>query len=600
MLNKNKKERSFARRTLFLGGLKGLLFLILSTRLYYLQIVKSNKYRTYSDSNRIRLSLIPPFRGKILDRNEQILATNKNYYRILFDKAVSVSSESVITKLGNLLQLSAQEQQTMLNKIKQSRKHQPIKLKEHLSWKQVSRIEAHAPELPGITIDVAQIRDFTTGATSAHIVGYLGPVSEKEIEHNPLLNHPDFKIGRNGIEKTHETTLRGTVGVKRLEVNAFGLTVNELSREEGTPGKDLILTLDKDLQEYVGKRLDGQSGCVIVLDTHTGAILSSVSTPSFNPNAFTYGVDTAYWNELMSNPDKPMINKALSSQYPPGSTFKLIVALAALKDGIDPKEQFYCPGSYQLGRRRFHCWKKQGHGNVNLEQAIMHSCNTYFYNISKKLGVDKIAAMAHEFGLGKAIDIGLPDERSGLIPTSEWKQKRFNIPWQTGDTLNTGIGQGFVLTTPLQLAALTARVATGKMVMPHIIPQEQATPNKDIAIPEAHLDLVRKGMFDVVNTKGGTAYWNRVRHKDFQMAGKTGTSQVISKQKLEENFDQLTDEEKRRTENHALFVGYAPFNKPRYAISVVIEHGGGGSKAAAPVARDIMQFIYKQEQEDKS
>lgn len=592
MLNKNKKIRVFTRRIFVLGALNASLFLSLIARLYYLQIVKSKEYKTFSDSNRIKMVLIPPLRGKIYGRSGELLASNKNFYRILFDPEFSDKNDLVIDKLSQILNFDEAQKQSLADKINKQNSRQTITVHEHLSWKEVAKVEANAPDLPGISIDVGQIRDFTTGAISSHVVGYMGPVSEKEIKANNLLNHPDFKIGRYGIEKSLEQTLRGNAGVKRMEVNAYGLTIRELSREESKPGKDVKLTLHRKIQEFAGERMKGLSGCSIIMDIKNGDIVSFVSSPGFNPNEFTYGVSQEYWNELNSNPKKPLINKGISNQYPPGSTFKLVVALAALKDGVNPNKTIYCPGYVDLGRTRFHCWKEEGHGHMDMKSAIMHSCNSYFYNISKKIGVDNIAEMARKFGLGETLQNVLSNEKTGLVPSRKWKKDKYGVEWQQGDTLNVGIGQGYVLATPLQLVTMVARVASGTAVKPYLLYEEQHKEGfetfKELDIPQKHLDLVREGMRRVINIPGGTAYGSRIRNSKYTMAGKTGTSQVISKKGLKDNIKNMTPEEIAMTKNHALFVGYSSVSDPKYAISVVIEHGGGGSAAAAPVARDIL------------
>ena len=401
MLNTIKRGKLFTRRALVLAGFKGSLLAALIARLYYLQIVKSTQYKTFSDSNRIKDFLIPPLRGKILDRNGKLFAGNENYYRILFDPDSSTDHNEIADKLTKIIDLPDSERQLILQRLNEHRSRRAVMLYEHLSWNDVAKIEVNLPDLPGIFIDVGQIRDFPMGEITSHLIGYMGPVSETEIKKNNLLNHPDFKIGRSGIEKVMENTLRGKAGVKRMEVNAHGLIMRELSRENGAPGENLYLTLDKQLQQYASKRLEGLSGSAVVIDIKNGNVLSYVSSPGFDPNQFSYGIKTKYWKELTSNLDRPLINKPISSQYPPGSTFKLVVCMAALKEGVDPKEKIYCPGYYYLGRRKFHCWKEGGHGKMDMKQAIMHSCNTYFYTISKKIGVQSISNMARKFGFVK-------------------------------------------------------------------------------------------------------------------------------------------------------------------------------------------------------
>jgi penicillin-binding protein 2 len=590
MLNKNKKEKLFSRRIFVLAGLKASLLMTLIGRLYYLQIVKAKEFQTFSESNRVKLFLIPPLRGQILDWRGELMAGNQNFYRAIFDPSTANSKE-VIKRLSDVLNFDDAGYQKMLKKLKTNGSKRPFPIYEHLTWQELSKVEENTPDLPGVSIDVGQIRYFPTVATSSHLIGYMGPVSEKEIETNPLLNNPDFKIGRDGVERALEQELRGQAGVRRMEVNAHGLSVRELSRENGVAGKDVSLTIDRRIQEFTGKRMEGLTGAVVVMDVTNGDVLSFVSTPGFDPSEFTYGVSQDYWQTLMNDDRKPLINKLISSQYPPGSTFKLIMVLAAQKDGINPDAEIFCPGYVDLGRTRFHCWKEGGHGNVNMKESLMHSCDSYFYHTAKRLGVDKIADMARKFGLGKEIGTIFTGEKPGLIPDTAWKKKKYHDEWQMGDTFNVGIGQGYVLATPLQIGMMVARVASGRKVVPNFIKRADGVEPpvfEKYDIPESHFALVRQGMNMVVNVPGGTAYGSRLISDKYSMAGKTGTSQVISKKGLKATIDGMTAEEKAKTENHALFVAFGPVENPRYAISVMIEHGGGGSKAAAPVAKDIM------------
>lgn len=589
MLNLNRRSKTFNRRAFVMIGVQSGLLLGLIGRLYHLQILQGAKYKTFSDSNRIKLLLLPPLRGRILDHRGEVLATNSNYYRILYDPTVTRNYEETLRKLAIILDMDEDGHARMLKKVKNHRGRNSFTLRGHLSWEDVAKVEVNAPDLPGVSIDVAQLRYFPIGALAAHLIGHLGAPTQNEIDQNPLLNHPDFKIGISGLEKIFEKHLRGQAGVRKMEVNAFGIAVRELSREESVSGNDLYLTLDKRLQIFTSARLQKQSGSIVLMDIHNGRVLCYIAAPGYDPNEFTYGISQRSWSRLMNDPDKPLINKPISSQYPPGSTFKMIVALAALGQGVNPEQSVYCPGHVDLGNHRFHCWKEEGHGHMTMQQAIAHSCNSYFYTISKRIGVEPIAAMAKRFGLGDKLDIILEDQQPGLVPTKEWKLQKMNVPWQTGDTLNMGIGQGFMLTTPIQLATMAARLATNQAVSPIFTSEERSSqqPFASINIPAEHLALIQKGMFHVVNTPGGTAYRSRIPEAPYSMAGKTGTVQVVSKTTLK-NLGDLDAETKRRTNNHALFVGYGPVKNPRFAISVVIEHGGGGSSAAAPIAKDVM------------
>lgn len=589
MRKDNKHGKLYARRALMLAGAKGTLMLLLAGRLYHLQILEADEYKTLSDSNRIKLFIIPPLRGNILDRNGVTLASNEIYYRILLDPSQTKSRESSFNTLVGLLKIPKDKQEKILKKIKHHTGPHPIIIHEYLSWDEVAVVEVNQPDLPGIYVEASQIRFYNYGPHMAQILGYVGAPTKDEAQDNPLLNHPDFKIGKGGIEKTHEELLRGDAGVKRMEVNAYGLTVRELSRQDSQLGERLRLTVDMRLQYFVHELLlKHRSASAVVMDISNGDILAMSSVPTFDPNRFVEGIPPKYWKELISNASAPMINKVIGNPYPPGSTFKIITDIAGLKNGIDPHDHFFCNGGYTLGRRRFRCWKPQGHGSLDMRGGIKHSCNVYHFEVARRIGIDAIAEVADMFGLGKVTGIELPHERAGINASSAWKKKRFGIPWQAGDTLNASIGQGFQLSTPLQLAQMTARLASrGKIVHPRLtIDPENPRPSfGQLPIPDEYFDIVLGGMMAVMNEPGGTAYGSRITIDNFHMAGKTGTSQVIGKErqnaKLWENL------------NHALFIGFTPLVNPRYAINVVVEHGGSGSQAAAPVARDIMKKLYE-------
>lgn len=594
MRNETVRAKLFTRRALMLSGFKAFFLSTLAARLYYLQIIKSSEYTTLSDSNRIKLLLLPPLRGNILDRFGNLLAANKGFYRALLDKRHTEDLQESFNKATALLQFDEERKQVLFKKLSQNTMRAPTVLSDHLSWKDVATLEARSIDIPGVYVEVGQTRYYPFGITAGHITGYTGAVSEAELEDEPLLSHPDFKIGKNAIERSCENILRGQAGVLHTEVNAHGRAVRELAREESVPGHDVTLTVDIRLQEFALSRLENRGSAAVVVDITNGDILALASAPGFDPNEFAQGLSTTYWNSIVENPYFPLINRTISREYPPGSTFKIMVALAALHDGIDPETTVYCPGYVTMGSRKFHCWKSGGHGNVNMTQAIMHSCNSYFYTMGRKIGVDSFATMARHFGLGERTGVELPGEKKGLIPTRRWKWARLDKEWQMGDTLNSSIGQGFVLATPLQLAVMTARIASGgKKVMPHLVVGNIPTSNlterngafEDIGIPSAHMAIVQAGMTAVVNTPGGTAYGARIADSHYRMAGKTGTSQVVSKKYAGQDNSKHGRWEDR---NHGLFIGYAPIENPRYACAVIIEHGGSGSGAAAPVGRDIL------------
>ena len=589
MRNETKRSKLFARRALMLGAGKSALMLGLASRLYYLQIMRANEYKTLSDSNRIRLFLIPPLRGTIYDRFGTPVSTNQIDYRIFFDPHESDNKLEVLNHLADLLDLKDPAREYLLKRLHNHAGPQPVLLKEHLTWEEVSVVEVNAPDLPGITIEAGHIRYYPYRNIMANLIGYVGAVSEAEQTKQPLLAHPDFKIGKSGIEKAYEYQLRGEAGVRHMEVNAYGLTIRELAKEDSQPGQAIKMAIDARLQEFAYNRLSEQpGGSAIVIDTESGDVLAMCSTPNFDPNKFVNGISSRYWNELLNDPHLPLINKPIAQLYPPGSTFKPMTALALLSQGVDPNKTVYCPGYYSLGNRQFHCWKAGGHGHLTMQQAIMHSCNVYFYTMSKSIGVEPITEMAERFGLGAPTGIEIPGEKSGVVPSNAWKKKQFSIPWQTGDTLNTSIGQGFNLVTPLQLAVMVSRLASrGKKVTPHLVLDSSHSHKFDqMDIPDKHFDIVLGGMENVMNTPGGTAYGSRIINPAFRMAGKTGTAQVISRKRLENN---AAEAHAWYNQNHALFICFAPTFKPKYAAAIVVDHGKSGSGTAAPIGRDLLQ-----------
>ncbi|MEX1036313.1 MAG: penicillin-binding protein 2 [Sneathiella sp.] len=604
-----EKGRVFSRRALMMAGGQVMLMSALAGRLYYLQVIHSDEYSMMADENRMNLRLLPPLRGRIVDRFGVEIASNRHNYRVVLIPEQTTSVEATLDELARYVPPESIDRERVLNDVKRKRSFVPIPVVDNLTWDQFARINVNAPDLPGIQVDVGSTRDYPYSNLFAHIVGYVGAVSEKDLqdqEYDPLLELPEFRIGKSGIEKYYDQTLRGKAGLSRLEANAYGRIIRELNRKEGVPGNDAVLTIDKQLQDFAVRRMGEESAAAVVIDIHSGDILSMVSVPSFDPNAFAGGISTAEWKELVENPKRPLGNKAVAGQYPPGSTFKMIVALAALESGvITADHEVFCGGHTQLGKHRFHCWKRGGHGTLKLEDAISQSCDIYFYDIARKVGVDKIAEMAHRFGLGEKLGIDMLGERAGLIPTKAWKQAVQGVSWQLGETYNTGIGQGYVLTTPLQLAVMTARLANGgKKVTPRLVrsvtgetrdgavrpPSDQEMANRDIGISQSSLKTVLSGMNKVVNGPRGSARAAKIHIEGWEMAGKTGTAQVrrISRKERIEGV-RKSDEKPWEERDHALFVGYAPYDDPRYAVSVIIEHGGSGSGAAAPIARDLLQ-----------
>lgn len=597
------RVRAFTRRSLMMASGQAALMSVLVGRLYYLQVVQSEEYTMMADENRMNIRLLPPRRGRIMDRFGVEVAANRQNYRVVLIPEQTNSVEDTLDKLSKLVLVSPSDRARVLKDAKRRRGFFPIPITENLTWDEFARVNVHSPELAGVHLDVGETRHYPFDDLFAHTVGYVGAVSERDLQRldpDPLLELPGFRIGKSGIEKYYDLALRGSAGTSRVEANAFGRVIRELSRNEGEPGNDLVLTIDAELQKFTANRLNGQSAAAAVLDIHTGDILAMVSVPAFDANAFNTGISNAEWSRLVNNTIRPLSDKAVTGQFPPGSTFKMVVALAALEAGVvSSAHQVYCSGYTTLGKHRFHCWKRGGHGRMNMEQAIEQSCDIYFYDIARKVGVDRISEMGHRLGLGELTGVDLLGEKPGLLPTKAWHQAVRGKPWPAGHTYNAGIGQGFVLATPLQLAVMTARLANGgNFVTPRLVKnagivegravQENPAP-VSLGLKESALRVVLSGMNRVVNSKKGTARGSRLKPEQGKMAGKSGTAQVrrISRKErlagIRKSSEKLWEER-----DHALFVAYAPIDEPRYAISVVVEHGGGGSSVAAPVARDVL------------
>ena len=610
----NERYRAFTRRALVVGGAQATLFAVLAGRMYYLQVIEAERYATLAEDNRINLRLLPPPRGRIVDRFGVPVAVNQQNYRVVLVREQARDVKQTLDLLSEVIRLPEEEFARILREAEHKRAFVPVSVRDYLSWEEVSRIEVNAPDLPGVNIEVGQTRNYPFAESMTHVLGYVSSVNESEQTGDPLLELPGFRIGKQGAEKQYDLQLRGAAGSSHLEVNALGRIIREVRREEGKPGRDLVLTLDSALQTFTHERLKGErSASAVVLDVRNGDVLALASSPGYDPNIFNTGMTQKTWNLLAHNPLSPLTNKAIAGQYAPGSTFKMMVALAGLEAGISPEASNYCPGFMRLGRGRYHCWKRQGHGRVNMYGGIKHSCDVFFYDLSRKVGIDRIAEMANRFGLGAPVEIDLPGERGGTIPTRAWKRATYGEAWQGGETLVSAIGQGFVLATPLQLAVMVARIANGgfavkpRLTRPHtpgVEPAEAApepVPGAEGAaaagasmfpslnIAKAHMWVIHKAMDMVTNEKRGTAYRARIKEEGWEMAGKTGTSQVrrITMAERAAGITKNKDLPWRRRD-HALFVCFAPVDNPRYACAVVVEHGGGGSKVAAPIARDIL------------
>lgn len=592
----NSKGKVLILRTLVWGGIQLLLLLVIVARLFYLQVYEADKYRTMSEENRISSRILVPPRGVIYDRNGVPLADNKQNFQAMLVAEQTNSVDKTISQFKKLMPLSDKEEARVRRDLKRYRRFVPIKLKEGLNWEEVSKILLATREMSGVVVDDGLSRSYPFGKQTAHVLGYVAAVSEDDLkkDSDPLLETPGFKIGKIGLEKRYEKTLRGKGGNLKLEVNAVGRIMKEIEREDGEAGKPLYLTLDSRLQQKAYELFGEQSGAAVLMDVNSGEILTFISMPSYDSNDFVQGVSQDLYNVLLYDEKQPLINKAIAGRYSPGSTFKMMVALAALDAGVITKDtRVGCSGKINFGNHLFHCWKKPGHGALNVVEALQHSCDVFFYEVAHRVGIDKIAAMARRFGLGSQTALKFDDEKAGVIPDKAWKLANLGESWQGGETLIAGIGQGYVLTTPIQLAVMTARIANGgKMVEPSLtkVSPKKIAKYKDMGINPVHMSLIKEGMCSVVNRPGGTALMSAFDYKGKKMCGKTGTTQVKRITMKERQTGIVRQEDTPwKYRNHALFVGYAPHDNPKYAVVVLVEHGGGGSSVAAPIASKLLK-----------
>jgi penicillin-binding protein 2 len=610
MQRENNRTKLLTRRAVLLGGAQVGLLAALAGRMYYLQVMQADRYVMLADENRISIRLVEPPRGRIVDRFGVPLADNQPTYRIVLVAEQAGDIDSTLNAVGTLIPISDADRRRVARDVQRKHRFVPVIVRENLSWEEMARIEVNTLELPGVSIEQGLTRFYPFGEGASHVLGYVGAVSEEELKQigdDPLLELPGFRIGKNGIEKAYDLELRGSAGTSQVEVNAFGRVVRELAREDGIAGQEMVLTLDMELQDLAARRCQAeQSAACVMMDAWSGEILALASMPGYDPSNFAAVYDT-----MKDDPRHPLSDKAISGTYSPGSTIKPIVALAALEAGvITPDTRVNCPGHYELGNTVFHCWKKGGHGGMDLHNGIKHSCDVYFYEVARRAGIDRIADMAKRFGLGNKLGIDIPGEVAGLIPTTAWKLATKGEKWQQGETLSAGIGQSFVLVTPLQLATYAARLATGRAVIPHLVREAgimkgvtAAADKIDFAALEVSakdVALVLDGMNAVVNEQGGTAYAARITDPGLQMFGKSGTSQVrhISQAEREHGLRKIKDVP-WKDRDHALFISIAPVTQPRYVCAVVVEHGGesagGGSVVAAPICRDLLREAQKRD-----
>ena len=590
-----EQRRTISRRGLIIGTAQGGLLMLLGARLGWLQLAQGSRYAMLSDKNRIDLKMLPPERGRILDRNGALLASNEQNFRVVIVPEQAKDPRAALEHLRSLIDVSDLQIEDALDNIRKVAKFSAVEVKDQLSWEELSRIEVNLPHLPGLSIEVGDLRTYTLGPATSHLIGYVAAPDEDEVKQAAVLSLPGFKTGRTGLERALENDLRGREGFTEIEVNATGRSVQEINRYNSLPGQDTTLTIDATLQAFMQDRLSSvKSASAVVMDTQTGAVYGLASHPAFDPNEFVSGISHGSWQKLLGNPAHPLNNKATVGQYPPASTFKMVVILAALKAGIiTPETKVHCSGKYNFKGKIFHCWKHEGHGSMDAVSAIAESCDTYFYDLATKMNIDDIAAMARSFGLGERYDgFELPEQAAGLVPDKNWKMGHDGKIWQPGETIIASIGQGYLLATPLQLTVMTARLVNGGFaVEPWLIAnadniaKAQSWPK--IPVNPAHLDLVVKGMGDVVNADTGTARGSRIGDQDLTMGGKTGTAQVKRITMAQRLANVKNEDLNWKSRHHALFVSCAPIHKPRYACTVVFEHGVSGSRAA-PIARDIL------------
>ncbi len=579
-------------------------FAVLLLRLIYLQVVRGEEYRLLSLNNRIRLQSIDPPRGLIYDRNGYVLVENRPSFDVSIILKDAGKVEKTVKKVSEHLNVSREELMLKLTTSKDISAYKPILLKQDIGRNALASIEAHKYDLPGIAVNVKLRRHYLNVQDAAHLIGYLSEISPGELAGKKYPGRPrgDF-IGKFGAEKAFENYLRGTRGGRQVEVNANGQVVRILKTVAAKPGQNIYLTIDHALQKKAESLLRGVAGAAVAMEPGSGRILALASSPSFDQNFFASGMSHEQWDTLISNPFRPMENKAIQGEYPPGSTYKIITALAGLEEGvIDEDTEVFCPGFYRFGNRTYRCWKRGGHGRVKLHKAITESCDVYFYKVGELLGVDRLAWYAKASGLGAPSGINLDKEAKGLIPTAAWKKRRTGVPWQRGETLSVAIGQGFNLATPLQMVGMTAAIANGgtrykpiileaiKTPDGRILHQSQSQVIGKVPVSESNLELVKAGLWAVLNSDRGTARGSRLA--DIEISGKTGTSQVISRKK---NDTRPEEERPAHLRPHAWFVAYAPSENPEIAVAVLVEHGEHGSSAAAPVARELIKTYLRTE-----
>ena len=590
--DQKKQVSLYNRRTFILFLLKLSLFSALGWRLYDIQIKNSSKYKTLSKKNQIDLEIIFPIRGKILDRNKNIIATNEKVFDLYLIPENTKSINNTLNTLSKFIEIDFEKRRKIIDLSSKVKKFEKIKIFENITWSVLEKVESNKYSLQGIFIAEDYLRIYPYKEIFSHLLGYISKPNQKELSLPFISKMPNLDIGKEGLEKSYNLNLVGKPGQREIEVNSNGRIIREISKIDSIKGGEISLSIDLRLQEYAYNLLKSyKAGSINIINIKTGEILCMTSTPTYDPNKIIKKPNRLYWESILANSLSPLTNRSIQGLYAPGSTFKMIVAIAALKNGIiNSNTTHTCAGKIEFGNRLYHCWKTNGHGKMNVTDAIKQSCDVFFYEISKKVGINKIAEVALEFGLGQIYDISMSNQKKGIVPNKAWKKNRTGEKWYPGETLISAIGQGFVLANPLQLAVMTSIIASnGKMVKPSILKNQRSNFKTNTKYSN-EIKIIKEAMYKVVNENKGTAFKSRL--EDLKFAGKTGTSQVrrISLSEREsEDFRKKEQEWKNR--DHALFVGYMPFDNPKYAISVVIEHGGSGASTAAPIAKKIFNYI---------
>ena len=595
-----KKVNLINRRLFIITAAKVLVFIGLSTRLYSLQVKDKKKYLTLSDKNRIRESKLPPVRGNFLDFFGNTIAGNNEVYQLHLIPEQVEDFRYVSLRLKQILNLSEREFQKLLKKKNEVKPWDTIVVSDNLNWEQFSRVNNYLYELTGVKSVLSISRIYPYNEDFTHVLGYVSQANEKDIAENDEIKErfvPGLRVGKTGLEKAFEKELLGVNDIQRFEVNAYGKKINQIELQKGTKGKDIKLTIDKEVQNFCTELLKDKAGSISVMDIYTGEIIAMQSSPSFDPNLFLFGINQDDWQLIRNNPLKPLVNKTISGKYSPGSTIKPIVALSALENGIvDTKFTVKCNGKTEMYGQTYHCWKKKGHGFVDLNNAMKQSCDTYFYEIARRLGVDRLSETAYKFGLGERVfDNLFFNEKKGLVPNTEWKRNALGKGWLLGETIITGIGQGYIQTTPIQLCLMTAQIANGGYKIYPKITTDQNNNEFDKFEPlfknQRNIKIVQRSIYSSTNEVMGTSYSSRINDPKYRFAGKTGTAQVKRITEEERELELKTSEIPYEQRDHALYVAFGPYENPRYAMSIVIEHGGSGSSTAAPIAKKLFKLV---------